>query len=132
VAYIVKGNFGSDIRKEITMSKRQAFWMAILSALVMAAFITVMFVMIKTVQAQEQPLCADRATVVGQLSEQYSETPAVMGLANNGGVMEVLSSDDDRTWTIILTMPNGVSCMVAAGENLEILPTKPKVAGINH
>ena len=47
--------------------------------------------------------------------------PVAMGLANNGGVIEILSSPRGATWTIILTMPNGVTCMIAAGENWEFL-----------
>ena len=46
-----------------------------------------------------------------------------MGLANNGGVIEVLSSKAGNSWTIIITMPNGTACMIAAGENWEDIPT---------
>ena len=45
-----------------------------------------------------------------------------MGLANNGGVLEILVSQSSESWTIIVTMPNGVSCLVAAGESWEMLP----------
>jgi hypothetical protein len=52
-----------------------------------------------------------------QLSEKYAEVPVALGVANNGGVMEVLSSPNGTTWTIVLTMPNGQSCMIAAGDD---------------
>lgn len=74
--------------------------------------------------AQQQPLCTDRAEVISQLASQYSETPVAMGVANNGGVLEILSSQAGTSWTIILTMPNGVTCMIAAGENWESLPAR--------
>ena len=70
----------------------------------------------------EQPLCTDRNVVVTQLSKQYSEAPVAMGLANNGGVIEILSSGAGKSWTIILTMPNGMTCMIAAGDSWEALP----------
>ena len=37
----------------------------------------------------------------------------------NAGAMHpcVLTSDDGSTWTIIVSMPNGTSCLLAAGEN---------------
>jgi hypothetical protein len=70
----------------------------------------------------QQQLCTDRAVVLSQLSNEYSEAPVAMGLANNGGVIEILSSSAGKSWTIILTMPNGVTCMIAAGENWESLP----------
>ena len=45
-----------------------------------------------------------------------------MGLANSGGVIEVLSSKTGESWTIIITMPDGNTCLIAAGENWEALP----------
>ncbi len=67
-------------------------------------------------------LCTARAEVLGHLDSKYSEAPVAMGLANNGGVIEVLSSRTGTTWTIIITMPNGVTCALAAGESWESLP----------
>ncbi|MEE2760445.1 MAG: hypothetical protein VYE18_03265 [Pseudomonadota bacterium] len=40
-----------------------------------------------------------------------------MGLATNGGIIELFSSPDGATWTLILTMPNGKSITLSAGEN---------------
>ena len=77
--------------------------------------------------AAQQPLCTERSEVVNQLASQYSEAPVAMGIANNGGVVEILSSQSGTSWTIILTMPNGVSCMIAAGENWESLPVLSKI-----
>jgi hypothetical protein len=72
--------------------------------------------------AKAQNVCTARDQVLGHLGSNYSETPVAMGLANNGGVIEVLSSGSGTTWTIIITMPSGVSCLLAAGESWESLP----------
>ena len=56
------------------------------------------------------------------LANKYSEAPVAVGMAENGGVIEVLTSTEGGTWTIIITMPDGTSCMVAAGEDWEQLP----------
>ena len=77
--------------------------------------------------AAGQQLCKDRKVVVGQLSKQYAEAPVAMGLANNGGLIEILSSGAGKSWTIILTMPNGMTCMIAAGESWEALPEMPTI-----
>ena len=68
-----------------------------------------------------QPVMADPADVpreelVNLLGKKYAEAPAAIGLANNGGVIEVLSTGDGSTWTIILTMPNGMSRVLSSGE----------------
>ena len=62
------------------------------------------------------PQCKSRDKVLALLSETYSEAPVAIGVANNGGLVEVLSTDDDNTWSIIITSPQGMSCLVAAGE----------------
>ena len=50
-----------------------------------------------------------------------------MGLTSTGSMLEVLTSPAGGSWTVIMTMPNGVSCLVAAGENWESV--KPLVVG---
>jgi hypothetical protein len=67
--------------------------------------------------AAGQMACSQRTDVLNQLGSKYKEAPSAVGLANNGGLIEVLTSDDGSTWTIILSMPNGTSCLLAAGEN---------------
>ena len=69
--------------------------------------------------AAAQSLCGQRADMINGLDGTYSETPSSMGLSNNGGVVEVLTSPEGKTWTIIITLPNGTSCLIAAGENWE-------------
>lgn len=61
--------------------------------------------------------CSPRDDVLSQLASKFKEAPVAVGLANNGGLLEVLTAGDGTTWTIIITMPNGVSCLVAAGED---------------
>ncbi len=72
----------------------------------------------------QMPPCSPRPEVVEHLGKKYAETPVAMGLANNGGVIEVLASPDGSSWTIIITMPNGAACLVAAGEFWTGLPVK--------
>lgn len=66
--------------------------------------------------------CSTRAEVLKRLSAEYSEAPIAMGVASNGGVVEFLSAPAGQTWTMILTLPNGLSCLIAAGESWESVP----------
>ena len=43
-----------------------------------------------------------------------------MGLSKQGALIEVFASPAD-TWSIIMTFPNGMNCIMAAGEAWEIL-----------
>jgi len=64
------------------------------------------------------PVCGERGSLMKQLKGKYSELPKSMGLAANGSVLEVLTADTG-TWTILVTTPQGVTCMIAAGEHWE-------------
>ena len=72
--------------------------------------------------AHAQNACPERDLVTDYLASEFEETPIAMGMANNGGVIEVYSSVDRTTWTIMITMPDGTSCMIAAGQAWEALP----------
>ena len=65
--------------------------------------------------------CGARNTVLDYLSTKYAEQPVAMGVAANGSLIEVLSSKKGSTFTIIVTVPDGKTCMVAAGEGWEDL-----------
>jgi hypothetical protein len=78
-------------------------------------------------QATSPLICDARDKVVSTLGTDYSESPVSMGLARNGTVIEVFTSVEG-TWTIIMTQPVGISCLVASGNYWESLP-KP-IAGL--
>jgi hypothetical protein len=66
--------------------------------------------------ASAEPQCNDRDQVLQLLAKKYKESPIAAGVTNTGGLVEVLSDGKGGTWTIIVTTPQGVSCLVAAGE----------------
>ena len=72
-------------------------------------------------KAHGQQNCTDRASTLAHLSKNYKEQPVAIGLASAGGVVEILVSEDGKTWSIIVTLPSGITCMVAAGEDWEVL-----------
>ncbi len=67
------------------------------------------------------PQCNSRDKVLELLSETYSEAPVAVSVTNNGGLVEVLSTGDGNTWSIIITSPQGMSCLVAAGESWRLI-----------
>jgi hypothetical protein len=71
--------------------------------------------------ATAAPSCAPRTELLKQLSARYSEAPVAVGLASNGALIELLTSGSGATWTLIVSQPNGASCLVAAGESWQDL-----------
>ncbi len=68
--------------------------------------------------ATAQMVCSERDKFLKHLGDGYREAPIAMGLASNGMILEVLASATG-SWTIILTKPTGLSCVVASGEAWE-------------
>lgn len=64
--------------------------------------------------AQEQ--CAPRERVVEHLAQKYGESLQSLGLAANNAVMEIYASEATGSWTITVTLPTGLTCLVASGE----------------
>ena len=48
-------------------------------------------------------------------ASKHQEQPVAMGIASTGELIEVLASDDGKTWTIIMTAPKSITCIMAAG-----------------
>ena len=73
-------------------------------------------------QTQSQNLlCDQRASIIGRLAEKFREAPVAIGVTSTGGMVEVLTTGDGGTWTIIVSYPNGTSCLIAAGEGWRAL-----------
>lgn len=70
--------------------------------------------------------CADRTSIVAQLEKKYGETAQSVGLGRDNGVLEMFASTETGTWTIILTKPSGMTCLMAAGEAFQDLDGKTK------
>lgn len=73
--------------------------------------------------------CGQRAAIVERLETKYGETRQSVGLAPNNGVVETFASADTGTWTIVITLPNGMTCLVAAGEAFEEVDEGPAKTG---
>jgi hypothetical protein len=72
--------------------------------------------------AAQQAPCNQRDDVLGHLAQKYQELPVAVGVTNRGALVEVLSTGDGKTWTIIISSPDGQTCMVATGEGWRALP----------
>ena len=89
-------------------------------------------ILVTQAHAQSHPQCGPRASVLEQLAETYGETRRSMGIAANNMVMEMFASATSQSWTIIVTTPQGETCLVASGQGFEVmadeLPAKGELA----
>src|SRR5688572_11040528 len=75
--------------------------------------------------AEAQVPCAARDEIVSQITQRFKETPEANGITPDGMLLEVFVSEA-RSWTILLTTPQGIACIAATGENWERQSRKPE------
>ena len=73
--------------------------------------------------------CAQRETVVERLETRYSEHLVARGLQSKNALMEIFGSATTGTYTVLITNPQGVSCVVGTGTDLMFEDIKPQPAG---
>lgn len=67
-------------------------------------------------------VCDLYSAVVAHLSDKYGETRTAYGIGTNGEVVEVFENEKKDTWTITVTAPGGLTCLVAAGAGWRKVP----------
>jgi hypothetical protein len=67
-------------------------------------------------------LCAETQQVLNMLEKKFSERSFGSGLIKEGEARtEIFINENTKTWTIVVHMPSGISCIVLEGTDWEIL-----------
>jgi len=74
-------------------------------------------------------MCGERTQIVEQLKIKYNETRQAVGLISNNGAAELYVSEKG-TWTMLITVESGKSCIIAAGHSWDSAPTLAQGTGI--
>ena len=61
-------------------------------------------------------LCGNRSAIVDTLKTKYNESRQAIGVAGTESVVELYISEAG-TWTMLVTSPNGRTCIMAAGHS---------------
>ena len=72
-------------------------------------------VVLATTQAQASH-CADHATIVQRLAMIYGENRQIAETGPQNTLVEVFVAQHTGSWTIAVTRPDGLTCLVAAGQ----------------
>lgn len=78
----------------------------------------------------QQSNCAPRENVVDQLSERFGEARQSIGMASQGRVVEMYASPETGTWTLTMTLPTGMTCIIGAGQSFERVDEPVTPAGM--
>lgn len=102
-------------RFQIVIRETEISFLRIFSAVLVTMVLLLGVALISRVNAAEAT-GTPRDVMVKILGERHAEAPVAYGLAANGGLIEVFTTADGATWTMVLTMPNGMSVVVGSGE----------------
>lgn len=100
----------------LTLVKKSLLWLSMCG---------IAMLIVAEADAQNVNVCGKRYDFIAHLEKRHGEVPTSIGVASNGNLLEVLSNPKTHTWTILVTNPNEVSCVVAAGEAWERFELKP-------
>ncbi|MEX2517898.1 MAG: hypothetical protein WD969_01045 [Paracoccaceae bacterium] len=65
---------------------------------------------------QAQTSCDDRERVIATLQGKHGEVVTGVCLAGEAAVIELWSSPETGSWTLLMTRPDGRTCLMAAGQ----------------
>ena len=102
------------------MSTRLPFHASVCKRVLVAGLAAGVALGIAATSASAEMLCGEREKIITELQNTWEEDRTAIGLSNNGGVLEVYASEKG-TWTLLLTMPEGQTCMIGAGEHWETM-----------
>ena len=75
-----------------------------------------------------QMLCVERVDMLNRLASEYGEELIEVKMMEEYGLLEVLKSPTRGTWTLLLTKPGGISCVLATGKGLDTDEEDPEKA----
>ncbi len=67
--------------------------------------------------AQQLTNCQDRDAMVQMLETRYNESLSNVGLQGSSQLLEIWRSETSGSFTVLITNPEGTSCIVASGQN---------------
>ena len=68
-------------------------------------------------------VCGSRVDMLASLARVHGERPIAVGLASDGTVVEILSSNTG-SWTVLFTRPDGRSCVIDYGQGWQAIEAR--------
>ena len=78
------------------------------------------------VAAQQQPKCMETQAAYNDLSTRYGERRVSIAATPDGAMIELWANDTGRGWTMIITGPDGISCLLTAGQGWDVYDPPPE------
>lgn len=80
-------------------------------------FLVMLAVAAAPLAAFAEPRCMGQADALADLKTRFDEDLRRSGLITNGQLLAVTLAPDGTTWTALVIAPDGLACLLAAGES---------------
>ena len=122
---ILRAYINPNTIKAILINRLERYFMTqYMQNMMLALCMGILGLTIIAKSAQSAPSkCAQRTVIVTKLNETFGERRQSVGLTPTGEAFEMFAHPQTGTWTIILTLPNGTSCMMASGTAYQAINT---------
>lgn len=74
--------------------------------------------------------CAPRDALVAQLEKSYGEILSARGLQGPNALIEVFASAESGSFTVLMSRPDGISCIVSTGTHWLPEPATAQKKGV--
>ena len=75
--------------------------------------------------ATAQDNCGQYERLAERMASKYGESVQSTGIAGREYFMEIWANSETGTWSFVVIDPSGVACMMASGENFEVITFEP-------
>jgi hypothetical protein len=75
--------------------------------------------------ASAHAACMPRAVMIERLADRHGEGREAVALDAQSRMVETFANLETGSWTITVTLPNGIACMVASGQSYERVREAP-------
>jgi len=83
---------------------------------VATVIIAAAMISLNAASATAQVVCGKRAEILAGFAMAYHEVQSAIGITEGGGLIEVLVSPSG-TWTMVVTKPGGLTCVIGTGRD---------------
>ena len=76
--------------------------------------------------AESGALCSRYDLLTDHLTLRYNEHAVASGLPDNGKSYLEIWASEAGTWSVLVVVPNGPTCLIHSGQDFELIKYEPK------
>lgn len=88
--------------------------------------LTLALLFLPTIALAQQPQCGNHNAAIEHLADKYGEALTIQALMGGNTILELFVNEETGTWTALGTDTNGLTCLIASGEDWSYVTPAPQ------